>query len=206
MESGKIYPKVAVGVCTYNRSKDLKRLLESLQKLDYPNYEIIVVDNNSKDDTKKVAESFDNVKYVIEKTQGLAYARNRLIDSCEDDIEYLGILDDDETVNPDWIDKMLECFALDERIVAVGGPYFPKFSKIPPKWMPWDFHAYNLDIKGCKAYKNIGIPGGNGMIDLQILKKRNVRFNTELGYKGGLLLSGEDNEFYDKLIRNNDLR
>lgn len=45
------FPKVAVGVCTYNRSNDLKRLLDSLKKLNYPNFEIIVVDNNSNDDT-----------------------------------------------------------------------------------------------------------------------------------------------------------
>ena len=49
------FPKVAVGVCTYNRSNDLKRLLNSLKKLNYPNFEIIVVDNNSNDDTEKVA-------------------------------------------------------------------------------------------------------------------------------------------------------
>lgn len=127
-----IFPKVAVGVCTYNRSNDLKRLLNSLKKLNYPNFEIIVVDNNSNDDTEKVAKSFSNVKYVREERQGLAYARNKLLDTCDESIEFLGILDDDETVNPDWIEKMLECFNLNDKIVAVGGPYLPKFPKSPP--------------------------------------------------------------------------
>lgn len=206
MGIGKIYPKVAVGVCTYNRSKDLKRLLESLQKLDYLNYKIIVVDNNSTDNTKKIAESFDNVKYVTEKNQGLAYARNRLIDSCEDDIEYLGILDDDETVNPDWIDRMLECMFSNKKIVAVGGQYIPILPKSPPAWTPMELHAYNLNEKGCKYSNSIGIPGGNAMVNLKIVRERNVRFNVELGYRGGLLLSGEDNDFFDKLVGPNDLR
>ena len=47
-------PKVVIGVCTYNRCKDLRRLLQSLIKLDYPNFEIIVVDNNSTDQTAKI--------------------------------------------------------------------------------------------------------------------------------------------------------
>lgn len=200
------YPKVAIGVCTYNRCNDLKRLLNSLEKLNYPNFIIIVVDNNSNDDTEYISKSFRNVKYIIERKQGLAHARNRLIEFCGNDIEYLGILDDDETVNSDWIDRMLDCFRLDSRIVAVGGPYVPIFPKVPPEWMPLDFHAYNVDVKGCKAYKNIGIAGGNNMIKLNAIKKKNIRFNINLGYKGNILLSGEDNEFFDRLVGENDLR
>ena len=48
------FPKVVIGVCTYNRCLGLKRLLQSLIKLDYPNFEIIVVDNNSTDQTAKI--------------------------------------------------------------------------------------------------------------------------------------------------------
>ena len=200
------FPKVAVGVCTYNRSNDLKRLLNSLKKLNYPNFEIIVVDNNSNDDTEQVAKSFSNVKYVREERQGLAYARNKLLDTCDESIEFLGILDDDETVNPDWIEKMLECFNLDQRVIAVGGPYLPVFPKVPPDWMPVDFHSHNVDVKGCNFYDNIGIAGGNGMVKMKNIRMRNVRFNTNLGYNGGVLLSGEDNEFYDKLVQDGELR
>lgn len=200
------YPRVAVGVCTYNRSHDLKRLLDSLQKLDYPDYEIIVVDNNSTDDTKKVIKSFSKVKYVFEKYQGIAYARNKLIDSCENNVEFLGMIDDDETVNRDWIKKMLECFALSDKVVAVGGPYIPVFPKVPPEWMPLDFHAYNMDFKGCNISKNIGIAGGNTMFKLSVVREKKIRFNTSLGFKGGILLSGEDNDFFNKLDGTNYLR
>ena len=56
-------PKVVIGVCTYNRCKDLRRLLQSLIKLDYPNFEIIVVDNNSTDQTAQIVSGFEKVKY-----------------------------------------------------------------------------------------------------------------------------------------------
>ena len=136
-------PKVVIGVCTYNRCKDLKRLLQSLIKLDYPNFEIIVVDNNSTDQTAQIVSGFEKVKYVFEAKQGLAYARNCLLNNCGNDTEYLGMLDDDETVDKDWILRMLECFQLDERIAVVGGPYIPCFEITPPAWMPYDFHAFN---------------------------------------------------------------
>ena len=58
-------PKVVIGVCTYNRCKDLRRLLQSLIKLDYPNFEIIVVDNNSTDQTAQIVSGFEKVKYVF---------------------------------------------------------------------------------------------------------------------------------------------
>lgn len=199
------FPKVAVGVCTYNRSNDLKRLLNSLKKLNYPNFEIIVVDNNSNDDTEKVAKSFSNVKYVKEEKQGIAYARNKLIKSCEKDVEYLGMLDDDETVEPDWINKMLECMFLNEKIVAVGGPYIPKFEIEPPIWMPDAFHSYGTDIKGVSVYKKTGIITGNAFIKLSALSKKNIKFNVNLGYKGNKTLPGEDNEVFDNLISEEDL-
>ena len=75
-------PKVVIGVCTYNRCKDLRRLLQSLIKLDYPNFEIIVVDNNSTDQTAQIVSGFEKVKYVFEEKQGLAYARNCLLNKC----------------------------------------------------------------------------------------------------------------------------
>lgn len=56
-------PKVVIGVCTYNRCKDLRRLLQSLIKLDYPNFEIIVVDNNSTDQTAQIVSGL--TKYDI---------------------------------------------------------------------------------------------------------------------------------------------
>ena len=96
-------PNVVIGVCTYNRCKDLRRLLQSLIKLDYPNFEIIVVDNNSTDQTAQIVSGFEKVKYVFEEKQGLAYARNCLLNKCGKDTEYLGMLDDDETVKEDWI-------------------------------------------------------------------------------------------------------
>ena len=193
-------PKVVVGVCTYNRCKDLKRLLQSLIKLDYPNFEIIVVDNNSTDETAEIVAGFKQIKYVFEEKQGIANARNCLLRNCGADAEYLGMLDDDETVKEDWILRMLDCFQLDERIAVVGGPYIPCFEVVPPAWIPYDFHAFNTDVRGVGAYTVRMAISGNAMLRMDVIKAEKIFFDRSLGYNGKVLLSGEDNEFFGKVM------
>lgn len=201
------YPpiKVAIGVCTYNGSKKLRRLLDSLLKLNYPQYLVIVIDNNSTDDTSSIVHDYPSIIYAKEEKQGLAYARNKLLDVCPADVKFLGILDDDETVNPDWINNMLFCFSLNEKIVAVGGPYVPIYEVCKPKWMPDNFFSYKENIHGVNVYSKLTLAGGNAMINLEIARKRNIKFDVSLGYNEKILLSGEDVDFFDRLITDKDL-
>jgi glycosyltransferase involved in cell wall biosynthesis len=194
------FPKVVIGVCTHNRCNDLKRLLQSLMQLEYQNFKIIVVDNNSIDKTAEIVAGFEQVKYIFEGKQGLANARNCLLENCDDDAEYLGMLDDDETVDKDWILRMLECFQLDERIAVVGGPYIPYFEVAPPAWMPYDFHAFNVNKSGIGVFNVRMAAGGNAMLRMDIVRKKKLFFDLSLGYNGKVLLSGEDNEFFVNIM------
>ena len=68
--------KISLIIPTHNRSNQLKVVLNSIQSLDDKvDYEIIVVDNNSTDDTKLISESFQNIKYVFEKNTAFSKAR-----------------------------------------------------------------------------------------------------------------------------------
>lgn len=82
------------------------------------------------------------------------------------------MLDDDETVNEDWILRMLDCFQLDERIAVVGGPYIPCFEITPPAWMPYDFHAFNSEVRGIGAYSVRMAAGGNVMLRMDIVRSK----------------------------------
>lgn len=192
---GGVSPLVVIGICTYNNCESLLRTIESVQKLDYDNYKVIVVDNNSTDNTKQYINNLEGVEYVFEKKQGIANARNKLIDSCIDKAEYLGMVDDDETVNPDWIKQMLKCFLLDEKIVAVGSRYVPVYEKPLSKWLSDSFFAVNLSWKGSSICNNMALPGGNIVIKGDFLKKTGFRYNEKLSYSGVLALSGEDVQF-----------
>ena len=86
-------PEISVVVCTYNREKMLPECLDSLanQRANKNLYEVIVVDNNSKDNTSKVANEFvtkySNFKILFEQNQGLSHARNLGLKEAKDRVE-----------------------------------------------------------------------------------------------------------------------
>src|SRR5215470_14722752 len=94
---------ITVLVCTYNRSRTLGETIESVatQALPQPlSWELLIVDNNSSDDTRRVVEGFqrqypERIRYFFEPQQGLSYARNAGIREARGEI--LVFIDDDET-------------------------------------------------------------------------------------------------------------
>src|SRR5262249_55864818 len=70
------YPKVFVIVCSYNGARTLEACLESLRHIDYPDYEVILVDDGSKDNTQEIVKRFPEVRNIVQKNCGLSVARN----------------------------------------------------------------------------------------------------------------------------------
>jgi glycosyltransferase involved in cell wall biosynthesis len=118
-------PSVTVAVCTRDRVSDLERCLESLQALDYPNIDILVVDNAPSDDTTEslVRGTFPQVRYAREMRPGLDWARNRAIVECRGDI--LAYTDDDVVVDAGWVQAFASVFAEDPNVMAVTGLVIP---------------------------------------------------------------------------------
>lgn len=94
-------PLVSVIIPCFNHSRFLGEAIESVQKQNYDNYEIIVVDDGSTDDTRGVAVSFANVKYVYQQNAGLSAARNQGISESKGN--FLIFLDADDILYPDAI-------------------------------------------------------------------------------------------------------
>lgn len=133
---------ISVIIATYNRSDMLRSALESVlaQETDGIRYEVIVVDNNSPDNTREVVESLieggaANLRYLFEGRQGVAYARNTAIAEAQAPI--LAFTDDDVRVAPDWIASIKS--ALDEHpeVDCVGGKVLPLWQQEPPSWLTW---------------------------------------------------------------------
>lgn len=116
--------KCSVIIASYNEDENLKNCLNSLLETDYPkeNYEIIVVDNNSTDNTKNIVALFPEILYLKEDRRGAACARNKGIASSKNDI--LVFIDADTIVTPGWLPNLIEPFS-DTRIGAVGGAVLP---------------------------------------------------------------------------------
>jgi len=132
---------VSVSICTYNRCSLLGQALDSVlsQALDQAQrYEVIVVDNNSTDDTKHLVDSYiaqghTNLRYVFEGRQGLSYAREAAIAHARAPI--IAFTDDDVRVAPDWVSSIKRAFDSHTEVAWVGGKVLPLWPAVVPRWM-----------------------------------------------------------------------
>ena len=133
-------------VCTYNRCESLRDTLRALraQEVGKPGlWEVIVVDNNSKDQTALAVEEFRRVwpllRYEFEPMQGLSHARNHGIAAARGDL--LLFTDDDVLPDPDWLEHTLagiEKYGAD----ACGGYIAPIWETGPPLWLTERFYGF----------------------------------------------------------------
>jgi GT2 family glycosyltransferase len=112
-------PFVSVIVCSYNGGKTLQKCLESLGKLDYPHYEVILVDDGSTDDTREIAARFPDVRYFHQTNHGLSHARNHGAAVAKGEI--FAYTDSDCMADADWLYYLLSTL-LSGNYAGVGGP------------------------------------------------------------------------------------
>jgi hypothetical protein len=108
-------------VCTYNGSRTLRTCLEGLQRLEYPNYEVIVIDDGSTDDSAAIAQQYP-VRVIRQRNEGLSSARNTGMDAAGGEI--IAYLDDDAWPDPHWLHYLAWTY-LHNDYAAVGGPNIP---------------------------------------------------------------------------------
>jgi glycosyltransferase involved in cell wall biosynthesis len=131
-------PLISVIVCTHNRADHLFNALQSLveQLMPRHKYEIIIVDNASKDETPDVVRHFEsaaNIRYVYEGVLGLCHARNTGWHQAKG--HYIAYLDDDAIASPQWLTAIEEGFASTPSVGVVGGPVNPIWEGIRPQWL-----------------------------------------------------------------------
>jgi len=132
--------RITLVVPTFNRANYLKKSIPCFleQSLADNLYEIIVVDNNSNDDTQDVvhrelAAAKCSWSYIFEAQQGLHFARNTGIVNATGDIIVFG--DDDIIASRQWLEAILTEFNRDENIGIIGGKILPLWDKQPDKWI-----------------------------------------------------------------------
>jgi glycosyltransferase involved in cell wall biosynthesis len=200
---------ITVILCTYNRCAILSKALASVAVSNVPEsiqWEVLVVDNNSKDQTRDVVEDFcrkypGRFRYLFESQQGLSHARNAGIREARGQI--LAFMDDDVTVESTWLQNLTSPFPTGVWN-GIGGRVLPQGAFSPPPW---------LDIKERYALAPLAIfdlgadaqelgepPFGANMTYRKEMFQKYGGFRADLGRCGDSMLSNEDTEFGWRLI------
>ncbi|RZU75782.1 glycosyl hydrolase family 2 [Micromonospora kangleipakensis] len=115
------WPRISVVVCTYNGEPTLRDCLDGLLKLDYPDYEVIVVNDGSTDATAAIAAEYP-CRVISTENRGLSAARNTGMRAATGEI--VAYTDDDARPDPDWLTQLALTFLSTDH-AGVGGPNIP---------------------------------------------------------------------------------
>lgn len=195
-------------VCTYNRADSLRDTLRALSAQvasQARSWEVIVVDNNSRDHTRQVVEDFQRdwplLRYEFEVQQGLSHARNHGIVCAHGEV--LLFTDDDVLPEPDWLETTLaglEKYHAD----ACGGYIAPIWEATPPAWLTerfYGFLAVRTDRTDDYPITQPGqAPFGANMAMHKKVFEQVGLFDTSRGRKGKVLASGEDGEMFERIL------
>lgn len=204
--------KASIIIATYNRAAYLSKCLEALAALetDPTTFEVIVVDNNSSDNTREVVQSFVqshptmSIHYLFEKEQGAALARNSAITEAQGEI--FCFLDDDTVPTPTWLRAIAAGFA-DPAVGCVGGPAILDFQgREPPPWLLGDLQGllsgYGLPYTEPTVLSKVAeYPFLCNMAVRRSVLDEVGSFRPDLGRSGGSLLAGEETELVDRMYR-----
>ncbi|HUC73304.1 MAG TPA: glycosyltransferase [Stellaceae bacterium] len=116
------YPRVSVVVCAYDAERTMDACLASLAALNYPDYEVIVVNDGSRDRTLEIAESYPYCRIVSQPNKGLSVARNVGAEAATGEI--VAYTDSDCVADPDWLAYLVAKMEA-SGLAACGGPNFP---------------------------------------------------------------------------------
>lgn len=189
-------PAISVAICTYNRAELLNSALQTLceQTINKSHYEVIVVDNNSKDSTHAVTSTFTlrypNIRYCFEIQQGLSYARNRAWREAKG--TYVAYVDDDCKIPKQWLTiamKIIDQIAP----AAFGGPYYAFYNSPKPYWWKDSYETYEQSQVSRPLRRLEYLRGGNIFFRRKVLDAING-FDVEFGMSGKKLGYGEETE------------
>ena len=205
--------QITVIVCTYNRANSLGKMLKSLVSQSLPEpieWEVLVVDNNSNDETPRVVESFQRkyparFRYLLERTQGVSPARNAGVRGARGNI--VAFIDDDETAAPGWLENLTKHLDSGEWAGA-GGRVVPEWNCERPRWLSSNnsftsgpLAQFDADTENEELTEP---PFGANMAFRKDVFDKHGMFRTDLGRCGQSLLSSEDTEFGRRLLAAGD--
>ncbi len=177
----------SIVICTYNRDEYLERTLESLNDLNYSNFEVIVVNGPSNDNTDQVLSKYiDRIKIYKNQAANLSVSRNIGIKAAQGDV--VAFIDDDAIPEPNWLHQIKEVYDIHNPIGGAGGRVFG------PGGDHFQFHNGIINIWGEADVKR-DHPG-------EFIQQVNDNYNILMGVnstflKSALIEIGGFDEYYE---------
>ena len=203
--------RLSLVIATYNRAEQLMITLDSVaaQQCSCGEWECVVVDNNSQDDTRERVERFTaehpelNLRYIFEQKQGLSHARNAGIAASVGDI--IAFIDDDERIVEEFVEAYITLFDSYPDAMAAGGKIIADYPTGRPRWMS---HYPELPIANpmdfgeeVKPFPKSRIPGGGNMAMRRRVFETIGVFDTSLGRTGKKLIGGEESDLFERMAK-----
>lgn len=203
--------RLSLVIPTHNRAEQLLVALRSVvrQSADPASWECVVVNNASTDDTEERFAAFAaehagiNLRMVFEPEPGVSHARNRGLSEARADL--LAWIDDDERIGEHFIAAYLDFFDAYSGASVAGGRIVAEYPAGRPRWMskyaempvanPMDFGP------AVRPFPLGRVPGGGNMAFRRSLAMRYGGFDVSLGRVGRELIGGEENDFFERLLR-----
>lgn len=198
--------EISVIICTFNRLDYLKKALNSLLKQSYDNskFEVIIVDNNSSDNTQSYVKNLIRrlhrmpaVKYIFEKKSGAGTARNTGVLRSEGRL--VAFLDDDSIADTDWLKNGNDLFRQNLfRLYAVGGIIKPVFETAKPEWFKENYEGYSKGDKDRYLHRWESFSCSNMIFQKEIII-RFGGFDTKIDIKNKFLSVGEETAIFERI-------
>jgi glucosyl-dolichyl phosphate glucuronosyltransferase len=202
--------KITVGICTWNRARLLDLTLGRMISMRVPggvSWELLVVNNNSTDDTEKVLKSYKDrlpLRTLFEATPGKSYALNRAVDEARGDL--IIWTDDDVLVDSDWLAAYATAVDRWPTASFFGGPIEPCFDGEPPGWLRQvfpkvavAFAALNLGKEPCELTHK-GLPFGANLAIRTEVQRRSL-YDLHLGPRPNSSMRGEETAMLQAIVR-----
>lgn len=191
--------KLSIIICTYNRAFYLEKCLNAVIPQITSDSEIIVVDNNSSDNTHELISSLQNsntsFRYIAEKNPGLSHARNKGLAEANGD--WVCFIDDDAIITEGYLQRALTLIS-SRNFDFFGGKVIPLYITKKPAWIPDSLNRYELSYKEVTELKEGYVIGAN-----MIMRKRIVTdlggFSAELGMQEGKIRYAEEDQVQELL-------
>jgi glycosyltransferase involved in cell wall biosynthesis len=191
-------PFISVAIPTFNRPDDLTRCLASLARIRYPRWEVILIDQSDGDATFETATAWNalipSIRYLRLNQKNTSAARNVAIENAGGDI--VAFIDDDCTVEPEWLDSVNAAFMQGDADLIFG-------SVVAAEHDPHATYITTYDVPREKSFRGrlgaVSFPGMGACMYLRRGSRAPALFDVELG-PGGRFRTAEDHDYAYRVL------